>query len=643
MILSFDMGRQLRRLTCLCLLFAGVAHATELQLEVLDQSGVALHGPQSLTINLYASKFSQQPIMTTQVGDAKAPEFVANGALSLDLAMLQWTPVGTLSEHNSVVDFTDLNHEVWLELVLGDEQLSQRLPMTFQHGQLKPQDHGTVVLLPTAKAMEAGELQQPSLQMAADPATFTDRSGLCTWRMTCGGTTAQMKWSRVSTGCWAGAEANMPMAVVLQGYGFDYRRYDFLQNHLARNGILSVSVSKVAGCSATTNDCGQRHIDTADAAHDFVNSSCFANNFLDNFSVSNPINRNQTAVIGHSQGGETARYLAAQLDKRSDTTVRAVVAMAPTRYTEAPIWGMDSAAYLQLWGSGDTDVLAHKVFPQHDLAGGNEWSTPTIFDLDRSMKMLVSGDHAGFADSSTNFGFGDAQRSVTQGYVNAFLRAWLRNDWQFYGGYIRGNSVPGSWINDVFSQYSSSASRRVIDNFEAVSNGTNTMGGAFWTSRMSVASKVDAANLSSTPHVGRAMRLRPSQAGGYATWELPEGQRNATSNLYLSFRIGQLTDAAASNARVWVNNGGTFSYVNVADYGGIPTPITMCQESEFLACISSEVKGFMHSVRIPLSAFSGKNDIRAVYIQFPDSTGVGKDFLVDNLELSDSFFIIFGQ
>jgi hypothetical protein len=458
---------------------------------------------------------------------------------------------------------------------------------------------------------------------SSDPSAHTEYGGLCNWVLTCGGLTARMRWSPAEPGCFAGAPPDMPLAVILPGHGYN-DRYIYLQDHLARNGILSASIQRVSSCGGPGAGCAAAHQDVADDTLAYLTSGCFATNFLDRFPSASPVDFHRTGIVGHSRGGESARFLASTLNAHSDFTVRAVAALAPTRHTTQPIYGTSTQAYMLLYGTSDFDVPDEAAFASHDLAGWNEGSTPTAFDVDRIMKLLIGGSHTGFADGG--LAWDTNQRTAARGYVNAFLRAWLRGDGSFYDAYIRGREKPGPFGSAIFTQYSTSVSRRVIDNFEDLNVSPNTLGGSVSVFGMDLAEAVETTTIAETEHVSRVLVVRPEQALANVRWNVPAAQQNASGYLYLSLRVGQLDGGGPTDARVWIRNAGVYHSVDVADYGGIAEPYGP--------------QGHMHTVRIPLADLGPHDAVEAVYLQFTGANGVGKRFMVDNLEFAQSLFLV---
>lgn len=457
-----------------------------------------------------------------------------------------------------------------------------------------------------------------------DPSVNTELTKVCLWKFTCGGVSARVKWSPDGLSCFGNAVPEMPFTVILRGNDFDKNEYNYLQDHLAQNGIASAALS-VLPPNVNVSD----YQGAADDAEAFLDSQCFIDEWIDRFTIGNPVDFSQTAIIGHSRGGEAARYLADNLVYHPEIDVRAVVALAPTHSTDKELYGTRSAGYLLLYGTDDPDTAPESVFPAHDSTGWNEISTPTASDLDRGMKLIKLATHKGFLDSG-----GAAQRAATQGYVNAFLRAWLKDDWQFYEDYIRGDAKPASYPSDIRSQFSSRTARRVIDNFENANTNLSTMNAGVGSLYMTVFSEVDATTLD-TPHVGNVLKMQPSANNAYATWAIPVGQRDFSDRSVLSLRIGQITGTGPITARIGLWDGSDLHWLDLGAYGGVPEPLDLCVAGGNF-CTVWNVYGTLRTIRIPLADFGAGNydDVLTVYLQF-QSGAIGDQIAVDNLELAD--------
>ena len=626
-------------LTLATTLFTGLAASAEpltvgsvaagnqpLQIEASLTAGTPLQGPQNLIVRLAVEPDGEvlfESRHTTELlkGALPDPAMLEDGKLSL-----RTRPAPAYLE-----SFDTL----WLSFDVDGWQ-GEAQPVFVRDG---------VVYALDAEALRS-DLVPPVLEtpgesltkvVSSDPAVHAPyNNGLCSWNLTCAGVKGRFRWMRDGgASCWGDTAPEMPLVVVLRGNGYEEYEYDYLQNHLAANGMLTLSLDVVATTNQVIPD-AQDHQDAADEAEGFLNSACF-DNVIDNFTAPNAVDLGQTGLVGHSRGGETVRYLADNLFSNGKFTTRAVVSMAPTRHTSETLYGSETPSYLVLGATHDGDVDPNGVFKAHDLGGYNEYSTPNGFDLDRGMKLFLGGTHAGFSDRG-NFPPAPNQRSTTQGYVNAFLRAWLLNDWQFYGGYIRGNSVPGTWNLGAPSQFSSAVARRVVDSFQNGDEATHNLTGSVSTFNMDIFAETFGNNLSTTPHASRSLRVRPSGSNAYVQWTIPEGQQSFSGYLYLSVRVGRLTGSGDLNARIGVRNGGVYSWAYLNDFGGIDDPHYFCVTNCLVG--GGDTMGYMKTFRIPVGNFSGINDIDRIYLQFLGSDAVGDEFFIDNLEFSDAFVIV---
>ena len=617
------------------MLMAGSAangEALELRGHLVDGDGVPLHGPQNVVLRFFEAPEDEDSALVVE--HTLRPIVVDQGSFRLSLAPDRASDGPAPGFYLSPAELFQWREVVWMEIIVDERWRSQRVAVTARDKTIErwheettePPDHARqrwivrqTIATPTAEPREA-----IAKAISSDPSEHTEYGGLCLWKLTCGGIQGRMKWTPDGPGCFSDALPSMPLTVILHGNGYGHDDYDYLQDHLAQNGILSASINVVSTCGGAGPGCAAAHQDVADDAETYLMSGCFETHFLDKFVSPTPVDFHRTAVVGHSRGGESARYLASTLDARPDFTVRAVTALAPTRHTSQPIYGTSTAAYMLLYGSLDFDVPAEQAFPAHDFAGWNEWSTPSAFDVDRVMKLFSGGSHGAFADIGLG-PFAGSQRTTTRGYVNAFLRAWLLGDWSFYETFIRGRDKPGTYGSEIFTQYSSSISRRVVDNFQDGTLTPNTLGGTVTTYNMNLAAALDAETIAETPHAGWVLRVRPSQSGAYVRWNVPAAQQNANAYFFLSVRLGQLDGGGPTGARLWIRNAGVYSWVDLADYGGIPEPAGSLAQ--------------MHTVRVPFADFGAHNAVEAVYLQFNNASGINKRFIVDNLEFAQSLVI----
>jgi pimeloyl-ACP methyl ester carboxylesterase len=606
----------------------------ELELQLTHDDGLLLQGPQDVVLRFYAESDAPESLLEVR-RTVNADDAVLRMILDARHADDGPAPGFFLSP----AELFAFHPKPWMSVEVDGNWTSERLQVTLEEDAVRlatPTDGSRRVAASLRFDVDhLGKLKRKAVLslrrgvIKSDPSVHTDTSGLCTWTLVCGTRRGQMRWSPVGPHCFEDAVPNMPLAIILRGNGFNYYDYDYLQNHLARNGILSASVDVVASGLTTT-----AHQTAANIAEQFLTSSCFETSFLDRFLTDTPVDFHRTGIVGHSRGGETARYLAFDLLENPEFTVRAVVALAPTQHTSALINGLRTNAYMLLYGTSDPDVVSSSAFTAHDDLSFNEVSTPTALDLDRSMKLLVGGNHTGFTDGLTLDG---PQRSATRGYVHAFFRAWLRDDFSFYNDYIRGDSVPGVWNSPVYSQFSSAIARRVIDSFEHGELSPSTLGGSVIAVGMDLAAPFDAGTFAGTSHIGGVLRVQPSFSGAFMAWEIPPGLRDVASYLFLSLRIGRLNSSGPAEVRLSLQNGAEIYWVDLADYGGVPEPETMCLESAVSICQNSAAQGHMRTIRVPFSDLGPHDDVQAVYLEFLSGT-VHDDFLIDNLEFADSLF-----
>src|SRR5262249_40562057 len=247
------------------------------------------------------------------------------------------------------------------------------------------------------------------------------------------------------------------------------------------------------------------------------------------WSFSAHINPDTIVAMGHSQGGETARYVTNILNNDPDLTVRATVNLAPTEHTDETVFGNATKALQVLYGSMDSDVPPEQAYRVYDTAGTNEASS-NIWDMFKSMKLL-SGDHYCFVKPSFCGNF----LIQTKGYVRAFLDAHVLGDWSYYDAYIRGDAVPGGG-GTVASLYSDGSQRLVIDNAERLALSPHTLNGSVTALRSTNASTARAAELGS-PHDTTVLVLEPSAANAWIRWQIPALYQNPALYRMLSFRI----------------------------------------------------------------------------------------------------------
>jgi hypothetical protein len=445
-----------------------------------------------------------------------------------------------------------------------------------------------------------------------------------------GGTKARIFYARNGT-CANAVYGPLVLIIHAAGAGgYEYDTYDYLQTHLARNGYISVSLDVEA---ATIDPSDQEA--AAEQAWDFVEDYLWTSWPRRTF-----INPDSVALIGHSRGGVTVRYLAQHVAGDPVFRVRSVVSLAPGSDAGTPITGLDTVAFLQLYGTSDGDTSPHSTFGYYDEAG-DEGSQRDVAVNDevlyKVIKLAVGATHAGYAGDTAPAG---SQRRMVQGYVLAFLEAHNHDNIAYYEDYIRANNKPGGYAPRVFTTHSDGYYRRVIDNFDDGFLDGSTIGGEISTFN-ATAQVLDLADEDNNVHRTHALWTWGAGNGSLVTWTIPAGaMRNASAFEWLSLRIAQTSGAPATGLRIQIRNGAVWSpEIPLTNYGQpvvgeLPQPTLMCFVQLGADCQDYE---HMATLRIPLSAFGAHNDVQFVRLvfrgdAFPDT------FIVDNLEFSEWIF-----
>jgi dienelactone hydrolase len=426
-----------------------------------------------------------------------------------------------------------------------------------------------------------------------------------------------------------------PLVILLRGTGFDYTDYDYLLSHLAKNRMFVVSVDVLS----QSDDNPASHQSAAEKAWDFVYHALWYGKNTRFY-----INPQAIGIIGHSRGGETARYLANLLKEEPVFNVKAIAGLAPTGDTDLFVTGEITEGYLILYGTQDPDVTPDQAYRHYDLSGNEnsqldpQWQSEGVF---KAMKLLLNANHKGFLDPNPLSPINGAQRESAKGYILSFFKAHLSQNLTWYDQYIRGNFFHPDW-SQATSQYSDGFYRRVIDNFDDNDLTNNTMDDTVSFSNAITASQENLSNAVDTPHVAHALAVRSANTNGRIEWSVPEGKRNTTWFKCLSLRIGQRTGETAYDLKVQIRNSGSgwSDEISLSDYDDIAQVTPMCfQGAPFAtACVDEQPQAHMGTIRIPLNDFGPHDDVRNVRIRFRGDS-INKDYIMDNLEFSE--FILF--
>jgi hypothetical protein len=416
------------------------------------------------------------------------------------------------------------------------------------------------------------------------------------------------------------AQPNYPLVVVVHGNSgasTSYLGYNYLLEHLARNGFIAASIHLLPG---------ERGTDRARVLRQHL-QILFAQ-----FGTSVA---NNVGLMGHSRGGE-AVVIAARLNQQEGWgyNLNAVVSLAPTnQYTFehfAPPW---AAPYLVIYGSLDGDLggIGDTGFELYDQSSG----------LNKSMAFVYRACHDRFntvwGDGDFYFGqlapsdiarvlTADSHQKIAKGYMTAFFRQHLGAEGQ-WAGIFKGEWVPAAVTASdgnmkIYVQYEDTAVA-TVDNFEGVHTATS------WQTS-TIGDTVNATGLPSTPqendlrsldgqspHATAGLMLAWDGLGDSVRFDLPAGSRDLSTRAAISFRVGLKVGSASNPAgqpqdfRVTLIDGaGKVRAIRVSKFAEIPFPD--------VRGYASYTKSAMRTIRIPMSAYT----IRCLGIDEVDTTDI---------------------
>lgn len=402
------------------------------------------------------------------------------------------------------------------------------------------------------------------------------------------------------------AQASYPLVVVVHGnssHPDSYRGYDYLLEHLARNGFIAASIHCEPGMMATGRArILRRHLQLLFASF----GGRAANN---------------VGIMGHSRGGE-AVTAAARLNHNEGWgyNINAVIALAPSDWILhesfiAP-W---SVPFHVLYGSLDGDIagIEETGFSMYDRASGSVKSMAFVYGAchDRFNTIWGDGDfnfgQLGPADQARVIP-ADTHQKIAKGYMAAFFRQHLRGEAQ-WRGIFTGDWVPAAPRAAtpglrIYTQYEDTAVR-TVDSFEgphsSSSWATSTIGGAVTeTGLPATPQENELATLDTqSPHQTGGLLLRWDGTTDSLDYTVPPGERDVRAYAVLAFRIAQRVDSAsnpmgqAQDLRVTLTDGAGISRaIRVSKLAEVPYP----DVREY----NSYTKSAMCTVRIPISAYT---------------------------------------
>lgn len=403
------------------------------------------------------------------------------------------------------------------------------------------------------------------------------------------------------------AKPSYPIVVVVHGnshFTTSYLGYEYLLEHLARNGFIAASIHLEIDQLAT---------DRARILFNHLNiiKSMFAAKAANN-----------VGLMGHSRGGE-AVAVAARLNQQESLghQIKAVIALAPSDWIATEVFQAPWAVpFLVVYGSMDGDIQ------------GPEETGFALFDRSkdviRSMVFVYGATHGRFNsvwgdwDIYHSGDVGpldvpkiislDAHQKVARGYMTAFVRQHQRGESQ-WAGMFTGEWVPSAVQSSdpkvrIYTQYFD-PNRDVVDDFEGVhtatswqtstANGTVTDDGTL----PSPPQEDDLATLDAhSPHQTSGLLLRWDGTSDRLRYSVPGPMKNVTGFDAISFRITQRVGSSSNPAgpqdlRVALTDkSGKSRAVLVSKFAEIPEPHSR-QYHQY-------TKSAMRTVRIPLDSYT---------------------------------------
>jgi hypothetical protein len=442
----------------------------------------------------------------------------------------------------------------------------------------------------------------------------------------------------------SGAQSDYPLVVIVHGNSSaltSYLGYNYLLEHLARNGFVAVSVHLEPDMFATDR-----------ARVMFAHIDIIKNMF-------GTALQNNIGIMGHSRGGE-AVVVAARLNQQNALGhgLNAVISLAPTSWIVNPtLGGAWAKPYLVIYGSMDGDVagISDTGFELYDRANGASKSMVFVYGSTHGRYNTVWGDTDITAPWSSlgptdmpRLINADAHQKIALGYMSAFFRLHLRAESQ-WEGIFKGDWVPAAVQAadagkvKLYVQHEN-ATHREVDNFEGAHTSTSwqtsTIGAAVGqTGLPSTPQEAQTFTDPHAPHETGALFVRWDHTSDALQFDIPVGQRDVTAYTALSFRIGQKVGGSnpanlSQSLRATLRDGsGNQRAVRVSKFVEIPPPHV--RDNNFYT------KTAMNTVRIPLRSYIIRcagmpevdlGDVVSISFEFSDSpTG---EVVIDSVEFT---------
>ena len=440
------------------------------------------------------------------------------------------------------------------------------------------------------------------------------------------------------------AQVSYPLVVLVHANRYAdsviYKGFNYLLEHLARNGFIAASIHL---------ERGQRGTDRARVL--FKHLEILKGKF--GLKAANNV-----GLMGHSRGGE-AVVIAARLNHQETLghQINAVISLAPSdQYTFEKFGGPWAAPYLVIYGAMDADLPGqdNTGFSLFDRASDARKSMAFVYGGLHGPWNTVMGDYDAVPwlrpDDQPHIISSEAHQQIAKAYMTPFFRQHLKGETQ-WEGIFRGDWVPASVQRAdppkvrIYMQYIDTE-KTVVDNFEgphapidwqtSTIGGTVSHGDSLPTDPLEEhLPKID----DHSPHDTSGLLLRWDAAGDFIRFDVPSEHKDFTSFDFVNLPVTQKVkspsnpDGPQDLYLTLADSSGKSRAVRVGKFAEIPQP--QRRQHEGLT------KSAMRTIRIPLHAFTvdvleaepiDLRNVKSVMLEFaPVPTG---EVAIDSLEFT---------
>ncbi|MHC4692048.1 MAG: hypothetical protein ACYS67_04840 [Planctomycetota bacterium] len=451
------------------------------------------------------------------------------------------------------------------------------------------------------------------------------------------------------------ASQPFPLIVIIHGNGHDYTTYDFLLEHLAKNGFIAASID-VRYFNGSSDSHGMSGQGRAEALFHHLN--------VINDKFGSTV-QNKIGIMGHSRGGEGV-VKAARINQQQahGHNINAVISLAPTdQYGTEVLGGAWSTPFFVLYGSRDGDIdggiwttgytVPQTGFALYDRASGSRKSMCFVYRATHNGFITSNVDATWDGDVVANMEPVATQQAFSKAYMNAFYRWHLKNESQWEGmfaGEWTPASVSTTGAKFYIQHQDKGTNTKVVDDFEGAINWqASTIGGTVDhggtrpvdPSEGKMSAAVIAGLDPKSPHDTQGLKIKWNNAGDKLVFSIPPAHKNVTGYSVLSFRVTQKIDSSdnpsnqSQNFRVALKDGSNNERaVRVSPFYDIPFPDHRPNHAHS--------KSAMLTVRIPLKSYRivcaglSKVDLDDITtLTFLFSEKMTGEIEIDNIEFSN--------